>query len=40
MSNGKAHQYPDYNTNGVRLGFASSSLEDLEKSIAILKALI
>lgn len=40
ISNGKAHQYPNYKTNGVRLGFASSSLHDLEKSVAILKGLI
>ncbi len=40
ISNGKIHQYTNYNTNGVRLGFASSSIDDLEKSIDILKKII
>ncbi|GAB3012915.1 hypothetical protein GCM10027051_15110 [Niabella terrae] len=40
ISDGKTHLYPTYNTNGIRLGFASSSLEKLSNSIAILKGLI
>ena len=39
ISDGKIHQYPNYNENAVRLGFASSSIEDLAKSVAILKGL-
>lgn len=39
ISDGKAHQYPDYKTNGVRLGFASSSKEELIRSVEILKGL-
>ncbi|MNR21901.1 hypothetical protein D3C85_1388300 [compost metagenome] len=40
ISDGKAHQYPEYKTNGVRLGFASSSKEELIRSIEILKELV
>lgn len=40
LSDGKLHQYRNFNTNAVRLGFASSSDEELTSSIAILKALI
>ncbi|BAV05998.1 GntR family transcriptional regulator / MocR family aminotransferase [Filimonas lacunae] len=40
LSDGKAHQYPHYKTNGIRLGFASSSKEELVKSVEILKRLI
>ncbi|QRY60704.1 PLP-dependent aminotransferase family protein [Sphingobacterium siyangense] len=40
VSDGKIHQYPTYNTNGIRLGFASSSLENLSDSVEILKRLI
>lgn len=40
FSDGKVHKYPTYNTNGIRLGFASSSKEDLTKSVHILKGLI
>lgn len=40
LSNGKIHQYPHYNSNAVRLGFASSTMEDLAKSVEILKRLI
>jgi len=40
ISNGVIHQYPAYNKNGIRLGFASSSTEDLTKSIGILKGLL
>ncbi|MEZ2445753.1 PLP-dependent aminotransferase family protein [Chitinophaga sp. RCC_12] len=40
LSDGKAHQYRNYHANAVRLGFASSSNEELTKSVAILKGLI
>jgi GntR family transcriptional regulator/MocR family aminotransferase len=40
FSDGKLHQYPGYNINGIRLGFASSTKEDLTKSVDILKELI
>lgn len=39
ISDGKIHQYPTYNTNGIRLGFASCSTDDLTKSVDILKRL-
>lgn len=40
LSDGKVHQYPHYKVNAVRLGFASSSKEELAESVGILKALI
>lgn len=40
LSDGKAHKYPGYDENAIRLGFASSSKEDLEKSVQIVKGLI
>lgn len=40
MSDGKIHHYPTYNKNGIRLGFASSSIENLTKSVDILKGLL
>lgn len=40
FSDGKAHQYAGYNENSTRLGFASSSIEDLSKGIEILKFVI
>ena len=40
ISDGKIHQYPAYNQNGIRLGFASSSIGDLTKSVDILKGLV
>lgn len=40
LSDGKVHQYPDYKTNAVRLGFASSSKEELARSVEMLKGLI
>ena len=40
LSDGKAHQYPNFNTNAVRLGFASSSKEELAKSVKILRGLV
>jgi GntR family transcriptional regulator/MocR family aminotransferase len=40
LSDGKIHQYSNYNENGIRLGFASSSKDDLSKGIEILKEII
>jgi GntR family transcriptional regulator/MocR family aminotransferase len=40
ISDGKTHQYPNFNANTIRLGFASSSKEELEKSVEILKDLL
>lgn len=40
FSDGKVHRYSNYNENGTRLGFASSSKEELEKGVEILKKLI
>lgn len=40
VSNGKTHQYPGYDVNGVRLGFASSSVDELERSIGVLKSIV
>ncbi|MDF2193553.1 PLP-dependent aminotransferase family protein [Paraflavitalea sp. CAU 1676] len=40
ISNGSAHQYPQYQTNSIRLGFASSTPEEMAASIAILKQLM
>ncbi|MBE9598625.1 PLP-dependent aminotransferase family protein [Pedobacter sp. MC2016-24] len=40
ISNGKLHRYANYNVNGARLGFASSSCDDLIRSVNILKGLI
>jgi len=40
LSNGMAHRNPDYTVNAIRLGFASSSTEDLTKSVDILKGLV
>ncbi|MFA4867985.1 MAG: PLP-dependent aminotransferase family protein [Pedobacter sp.] len=40
ISDGKTHQYPGYKTNAIRLGFASSSKEELITSVDILKGLI
>ncbi|WP_312190328.1 PLP-dependent aminotransferase family protein [Sphingobacterium sp.] len=40
ISDGEIHKYPTYNENGIRLGFASSSLDSLSKSVEILRALI
>lgn len=40
VPNGKAHKYPAYDENAIRLGFASSSKKDLEKSVQIVKGLI
>ncbi|GGE89045.1 GntR family transcriptional regulator / MocR family aminotransferase [Chishuiella changwenlii] len=40
ISDGKMHQYPTYNENAIRLGFASSSIEQLADSVHILKGLV
>lgn len=40
LSDGKVHQYPTFNANAVRLGFASSSKEELARSVDILKGLV
>lgn len=40
LSDGKAHVYPDFNANGIRMGFASSSKDELERSVEILKGLV
>lgn len=40
ISDGRIHQYSTYSKNAVRLGFASSSLEDLAKSVDIIKGIL
>ncbi|HMR83581.1 MAG TPA: PLP-dependent aminotransferase family protein [Niabella sp.] len=40
ISDGKIHQYAGYNENAIRLGFASSTIEELSESVDILKRLI
>lgn len=40
ISDGKVHQYPTHIENAIRLGFASSSEENLSKSVEILKGLV
>ncbi|GAB3955379.1 PLP-dependent aminotransferase family protein [Spirosoma harenae] len=40
LSNGVAHNPPGQRLNGTRLGFASSTEEELERSVAILKGVI
>lgn len=40
FSNGTQHNLPDRNINATRLGFASSSVEELEKCVAILEKSI
>lgn len=40
ISDGKSHQYPQFDENALRLGFASPSHEELEKSISILRQLL
>ncbi|MBB6270589.1 GntR family transcriptional regulator/MocR family aminotransferase [Pedobacter cryoconitis] len=40
LPDGKIHKYPDYDSNGIRLGFASSAQEDLIRSVEILKKLM
>jgi GntR family transcriptional regulator/MocR family aminotransferase len=37
LSDGKVHQYPGYKINAIRMGFASSSKEQLTKSVEILR---
>lgn len=40
ISNGKIHQYQNYNTNSIRLGFASSTKSALTRSVNILHDLL
>ncbi|UHG89843.1 PLP-dependent aminotransferase family protein [Spirosoma oryzicola] len=40
LSNGLAHNPPGQQLNGTRLGFASSTEEELERSVTILKKII
>ncbi|MEN7546612.1 PLP-dependent aminotransferase family protein [Rapidithrix thailandica] len=40
ISDGLVHKYPDYDENAIRLGFASSTIEELSESVNILKSLI
>jgi GntR family transcriptional regulator/MocR family aminotransferase len=40
FSNGLQHNLPDRNINSTRLGFASSTVEELEKCVEILKKSI
>jgi GntR family transcriptional regulator / MocR family aminotransferase len=40
LSDGKSHQYPNFDANAIRLGFASSSKEELSRSVEILKGLV
>lgn len=40
LSNGQSHKYPAYDENAIRIGFASSSPEEMSASIAILKSVI
>lgn len=40
FSDGKLHQYKTFKANATRLGFASSSLSELEESVAIIKKQI
>jgi GntR family transcriptional regulator / MocR family aminotransferase len=40
MSDGNPHRYPAFNEHAVRLGFASSTEEELIRSVGILKGLI
>ncbi|WP_347068106.1 PLP-dependent aminotransferase family protein [Flavobacterium sp. WV_118_3] len=40
LSDGKTHQYSDYSTNSIRLGFASASKDELTRSVAILKKIL
>jgi GntR family transcriptional regulator/MocR family aminotransferase len=40
ISNGKTHVYPQFNAHALRLGFASASMEELTKSVEILKEIV
>lgn len=40
LSDGKQHHYPNYHANAIRLGFASSSPDELITSIQLLKSSI
>lgn len=37
ISDGKIHQYPNYDANAIRLGFASSTEQEIIRSMVILK---
>lgn len=37
ISDGRPHRYPTYDAHIIRLGFASSGTEALEKSVEVLK---
>lgn len=40
LSDGIMHRYADYSENAIRLGFASSSTEDLSSAVGLLKKLL
>ena len=40
ISDGRAHHYPGVRTNGIRLGFASSTPQELERSVRIIKGIV
>ncbi|MEF9478696.1 PLP-dependent aminotransferase family protein [Chryseobacterium sp. 1B4] len=40
ISDGSLHRYEGYDQNAIRLGFASSTIDQLERSVEILKGLI
>ena len=40
LSNGLSHNPPNQRLNGTRLGFASSTEDELERSVAVLKKII
>lgn len=40
LSDGNLHKYPAFNENATRLGFGSSTIDQLEKSIGVLKKII
>lgn len=40
ISDGSAYDYPGLKLNAIRMGFASSDINELRKSLGILKALI
>ncbi len=40
LSDGSMHRYPGYDENAVRLGFASATPEELDRSVAILKTVL
>lgn len=40
LSDGRTHRYPDFNANAVRLGYASSTKEEISRSVEILKEVL